>query len=147
MSAKGTVRGTTFDVQEGNVGSVTVGRFIDSDLYVDYDPAAPFDAAGGFNTATAFRVEKFTTTAITIGDETNSMNWAFAGSRIAADTIGKVTLTGAKTASGGAPIGIKFRSAGGSVLVKSSDSAAINPRVPLPASATAIENEFFYLNG
>lgn len=146
VSAKGSVRGTAFDVQEGNVGSVTVGRFIDSNLYVDYDPAAPFDLAGGFNTATAFRVEKFATTAKTIGDPANPINWAFAGSRIAADTIGKVTLTGARTASGG-PIGIKFRSAGGSVLVKSADTAAINPRAPLQASATAIANQFFYLDG
>jgi hypothetical protein len=147
LSAKGTVQATTFNVQQGSVGTVTVGRFIDSNLYVAYDPTATFDAAGGFNSATAFRVERFSTTATTIGDPTNPVNWAFAGSQIAVDTLGTVKLSGLKTANAGGPIGIKFQTAGGAVQVKSADNAAISPKGNLSPSATALANDFFYVDG
>src|SRR4029079_5551096 len=46
ITATGTVRGTTFDIATGGVGTVTVGRFIDSDLFVGYTPAGAFNTGG-----------------------------------------------------------------------------------------------------
>src|SRR5262249_17022117 len=42
LTATGNVTDSTFDVENGDVGAVRVGRFIRSNLYVDYTPAGAF---------------------------------------------------------------------------------------------------------
>jgi hypothetical protein len=145
VTAKGSVEDTLFNVKAGNVDSVTVGRFIDSELLLNYTPASPFNTTGTFDSANVFKLNKFTTTATTIGDVNNPNNWAFAGSLIAADTVGTVKLSGVNTNNLGDAFGIKFRSAATSVKVTSAD-ATIPFNTNLTASATALANDFFLLD-
>ena len=145
LTGKGTVQSNTFDVEEGNVGSATVGRLINGNLDLDFAPVGAFNVPGGFESTTKFHVDKFATTAATIGDPTNPLNWSFADSQIVADTIGKVKLTGLKTENAGVAFGIKFLTASGTVQAKSSDSPAIDPKADLSPAAAALANQFFYL--
>jgi hypothetical protein len=146
LTAKGNVFGTLFDVKEGNVGNVTVGRFLNSQLYLDYTPPATFDLPTGFDSTAVFTLSKFTTTATTLNDATNPLNWAFSGSEIAADTIGTVKLSGLKTDNAGVAFGLKFRSAGGSVQVKSVGPGTLPLNTNLTPSGTALAGDFFYLD-
>ena len=143
--ARGTVRNTTFEVEDGNVLGFTVGRFIDSNLYLDYTPAGTFDAGTPFDTTTANKLTAFATTATTLNNPNNPNNFAFQGSQIAADTIGTVRLSGLKTANG-TPFGIKFHTAGGSVRTATSDSVAIPLNANLTPGAAALAGNFFFLN-
>ena len=127
LTAAGTVRFSTFAVEGGNVKSVKVGRFLNSNLYLNYTPVGTF-TNGGFNSLTAFTLGSFATTAATGTDPTNPGNWSFANSQIAADTIEMVRLTGLRT-TGMDEFGIKFRTAGGSVQTKTAD---VNDPVNVP---------------
>lgn len=146
LTATGAVRFSTFDVQEGSVLSVRVGRFLDSNLYLDYTPTGPFDT-GAFDSTGVFKLGTFTTTAATGTNPANPTNWAFANSQVAADTIGSVRLSGVRTDNALTPFGIKFRSAGGSVQVKSADVS--DPNLPLNTNLTPsggpLAGDFFYL--
>jgi hypothetical protein len=146
LTAKGNVRNSQILVEDGNVGAVKVGRFIDSQLFLDYTPAGAFNTGGSFDTPTRNKIGTFTTTAITLGDPTSALNYSFAGSQVAADTLGTVRLSGLETANAGAAFGFKFRSAGGSVRVKTADSAGIVPNVNLNPSAGPQVGDFFYLD-
>lgn len=149
LTAKGSVFNSTFDIREGNVNSVTVGRFVNSNLYLDYTPGETFNTGGAFDLpSAAFRLGKFTTTAKTIGDTANPFNFAFSGSRVVADTIGTVRLSGLNTENGGVAMGFKSRSPGGSIRTKSTNgilplntnlAPEVNPLVPL-------EGDCFYLD-
>jgi hypothetical protein len=148
LTVRGTVGYSTMQVRAGNVGTVTVGRFLDSNLYLNYAPLASFDI-GGFDSAAHFKLTKFTTTAGVIGDPANQYNWAFAGSQIAADTIGTIKLSGLKTANGGVAFGIKFRTAAGSVQVTTADVTG-DPDLPFNTNLAPLPNalagDFFLLD-
>ena len=113
LTAKGNVQFSQFDVKAGNVGSVKVGRFINSNLFLNYTPAGAFNlaspAGGAFDSATVYKLGSFTTTAKTIGDPANFFNTSFSNSQIVADTIGKVRLAGVNTDNGGTAFGLKVR--------------------------------------
>ena len=135
-------------MQSGNVKSVKVGRFLNSNLYLDYTAGATF-STGTFNTASTHTLGSFSTTAATGKDPTNPGNWAFANSQIAADTIKSIRLTGLRTGNGGNEFGIAFRTAGGSVQTKSAD---VDDPINLPLntnltpSAGALSGDFFFLD-
>jgi hypothetical protein len=146
LTAKGNVQNTRIDVEDGNVGSVRVGRFIDSQLFVDYTPAGAFNTGGTFDTLSRHRIGSFSTTAIPLGDPTSARNYSFAGSQVAADTFGVVRLSGLETGNNGSAFGFKFRTARGSVQVKKADSPAITPNVNLTPTAGPLAGDFFYLD-
>ena len=110
----GTVRDSVFDVRDGNVDAVTVGRFVDSRLYLGYTEARAFNTGGVFGAAPG-KLNKFATTAAFLNDAANPSNYSFRGSQIAADVIKSVRLSGLGTSNGGTAFGIKFHTAGGSV--------------------------------
>jgi len=146
LTAAGSVFNSTFVIQEGNVSSVTVGRFVNSNLYLDYTPGVAFDTGGTFGLpAATFSLGKFTTTAKTIGDTSNPFNFAFSGSQVVADTIGTVRLSGLNTDNGGVAMGFKSRTAGGSIRTKTA-SGAIALNTDLTAQAGALAGDFFYLD-
>jgi len=145
VKAAGTAESTTFDVQAGNVGTVTVGRFWRSNLYLNYSPGAAFDTGGTFDSAAHFKLGKFTTTAGVIGQPTNLLNWAFTDSQIAADTIGTVRLSGLKT-TGGTAFGIKFRTASVSVRTAATDDPVIATNVNLTPALGPLAGNFFFLD-
>jgi hypothetical protein len=144
LTVKGNVINSTIDVEEGSVGTVTAGRFIDSQLYLDYSPTGPFDNGGTFNSTGNFKLTKFVTTARTLDDENNPNNWSFSGSQVVADTLVTVRLSGLRTDCGGNSFGFKFHTDGGSVQTKTADAT-----LPLVANLTpdagAIAADFFYL--
>lgn len=146
LTAKGTVRNSQFNVNAGSVSAVTVGRFIDSQLYLHYTPGTDFTNGtfGGQET-----LSKFTTTAKVLGDAANPLNWAFAGSQVAAPTLGTVRLSGLKTDNGGAAVGFKFATAGGSVQTTAADDAAVplktNLTPDLDGDPTELAGDFFYV--
>lgn len=146
LTAKGNVLGTMLDVEDGNVGTVTVGRFLNSQLYLDYTPPATFDTPSGFDSTAVFTLGKFTTTATTINDLGNPLNWAFAGSEIAADTIGTVKLSGLNTDNFGVAFGIKFHTAGGSVQVKTAGPGTVPLNTNLTPGGAPLAGDFFYLD-
>ncbi len=148
VSVKGTVFNSVFDVQEGNVQAVTVGRFIDSKLLLNYDNLAVFESGTGFQSVTRFKLSAFTTTAATLAVPDSPLKYAFAGSQIAAQDLGTVRLSGLDTANGGAKFGIKFDDAGdprskGSVQLKSTNGA-LPLNKDLTPNAAALEGDFFY---
>ena len=79
-----------------------------------------------------------------IGNAGNALNWAFAGSQIAADTIGKVRLSDLNT--GGAAFGIKFRPAAASVQLKTAGLAAVPLIVHLTPGGSPISGGFYFLD-
>ena len=121
-------------------------RFRDSNLDVDYIPAGSFDTGGSFNTGTNYKLDRFVTTATTLNDPGNALNFAFAGSQIAVDTIGIIRLSGLGADNGGAAFGIKFRSVGGNVQVKTTDGVGIPLNTKLTPAAAALADDFFYLD-
>src|SRR4029453_10171218 len=62
LTVRGTVVDSTFDIDRGNVASVTVGRFLNSNLFLNYTLAADVPlgaglaAAGAFDGTAAFRL-------------------------------------------------------------------------------------------
>lgn len=148
LTARGNVQNTRITVEDGNVGSVTVGRFIDSQLYVDYTPAGSFNTGGTFDSPGRYRIGTFTTTAVPLGDPTSALNYSFAGSQVAADTLGTVRLSGLETGNGGSAFGFKFRTAGGSVRTKAADSPGIIPNVNLnPSNSPQTQpGDFYYID-
>ena len=146
LTARGNVRNSQVIVEDGNVGSVTVGRFIDSQLFVDYTPAGAFNTGGTFDSPSRYKIGTFTTTAIPLGDPSSALNFSFAGSQVAADSLGTVRLSGLETGNGGTAFGFKFRFVGGSVRTKASDSGAIIPNVNLNPSAGPQAVDFFYID-
>lgn len=152
LTAKGNVIDSRFDVRAGNVGAVTVGRFHDSQLYLNYTPATSGDfTLGAFGTAN-FKLTSFKTTAIATTGSTHSLNWAFKGSEIVADSIGTITLSGLQTANPGAGFGIKVQKAGTTVLVMKAD-VTNDPDLPLGVNLTSdkigpftpLAGDFFYI--
>jgi hypothetical protein len=145
LTVSGSVLDSVFDVRGGNVGSVRVGRFIRSDLFVGYTLAYGFGSPGYFTAP--FRLEKFTTTAAAIGLANSPLDYAFSGSRIAADTIGTVRLSSLRTDDSGVPMGIQFHTPGCSVRVKQSDAPAgeIPRNLDLTPAAGALAGDFYYL--
>jgi len=143
---KGTVYGSTFNVKDGNVGTFTVGRFVFSNLYLDYFAGPTFDVGGGFETPTAFKLGKFATTAITAGNRDLDLNWAFVGSQIAADTIGTVRLSGVDTDNTGVAFGIKFRTAAASVQAKTAGPSVLPLNTNLQATPLSLAGDFFLLD-
>jgi len=143
--AKGNVEGTTFDVKEGNVGPVTVGRFINSQLLLDYTPAGAFNTSGAFDSATHFRLASFRTTAATIVGPAN-FNFAFVDSQIAADTVGTVRLSGLRTDNFADSFGVKFRTAATSVQVKTAGPGTLPLNVNLIPAPGPLAGDFFFLD-
>lgn len=146
VTIAGTVNTSTFNIEEGNVKSFTVGRFINSALYLDYTATAPFDSAGAF-ASNAFNLGSFKTTAATIGNVNHPLHWAFAGSKIAAAKLGTVELSGLNTANTGDAFGIKYSQAGAVIKVKTASNNAV-PLAPalINASLGAIADDFFVLD-
>ena len=148
VSVKGTVFNSVFDVQEGNVQAVTVGRFIDSKLHLNYDDGSPFNTGGAFQ-AHRFKLSAFTTTAATLSVPDGPLKYAFAGSQIAAQDLGTIRLSGLDTDNSGTKFGIKFDAdaafpkSKGSVQVKSTNGA-LPPNKDLTPNAAALEGDFFY---
>jgi filamentous hemagglutinin len=153
LTAKGNVLKSQFNVQAGNVGAVTVGRFHNSLLYLNYTPAASGDFTLGSFGAKGFKLASFRTTAIPTTDPTHPLNWAFQNSEVVANSIGTVTLSGLKTANGGVGFGIKTQSAGTIVLVTKAD-VTNDPDLPFNTALTAdktvsytpLAGDFFFLN-
>jgi hypothetical protein len=142
-----------FDVQAGNVGAVTVGRFHDSQLYLNYTPAASGDfTLGSFGTK-GFKLASFKTTAIPTTDPTHALNWAYVNSEVVANAIGTAKLSGLRTANGGQGFGIKSQQAGTIVLVAKAD-VTNDPDLPFntaltadnTAPYTALVGDFFFMN-
>jgi len=146
LTVKGNVVDSTILVEEGNVSAVTVGRFIASQLYLDYNPAGPFNAGGAFDSTANFKLNKFTTTAVTFNDPDSPFAWAFANSQVAADTIGTIRLSGVRTDSGGDAFGFKFRTAGGSVQSKTADDAGLPLIVNLNPGVNPLAGDFYFLD-
>jgi 3D (Asp-Asp-Asp) domain-containing protein len=152
LTAKGTVRSSLFDVKSGNVGPVTVGRFIDSQLYLDYtphDPGSQTFLTGGAFGAGAFKLTAFKTTAVPLGDANNPLNWAFANSEIAAEVLGAVTLSGVRTGNGGTAFGIKAKAAGAvKVLAADDPSVLLNVNLPFDSQLPyeAVAGDFYLLD-
>jgi hypothetical protein len=146
LTVKGNVTDSTILIEEGNVGSVNVGRFLSSQLFLDYTPSDPFNGGGTFDSTANFKLAKFTTTAITQGDPFGPAGWGFADSQVVADTIGIVRLTGVRTINFGEAFGFKFRTAGGSVQTKTSDDAAIALNANLTPVGGALAGDFYFLD-
>jgi hypothetical protein len=154
LTAKGTVQSSTFDVEGGNVATFTVGRFLNSWLHLNYNPHDPnteeFNTGGSFGTQ-GFRLGAFKTTAVPLGDPGHPLNWAFANSEIAADSIGTVLLSSLKTDNSGTAFGIKARTAPGSVKVTQADDPGVQLNVNLTPDATdpfdtPIAGDFYFID-
>jgi hypothetical protein len=143
LTVTGNVVGSTFDVDNADVGAVAVGRFLDSRLYVDYTPGGDFATGGSFDHPFTHTLASFTTTAVRSPAGGPS---AFEGSEVAADTVGAVRLSGLRTANDGTPFGLKVRSAFGSVRVAAADDPAVPRNTDLTPSDTAIAGNFFFLD-
>ncbi len=91
----GMVQYSTFNVMAGNVGSFTCARFISSNLYVGYTPAAGggFDSLGTF--LGPYKLQLFTTTSLPPGpQQSNPRTDGFQDSEIVANRFGQVMLSG-----------------------------------------------------
>lgn len=153
LTAKGNVLKSQFNVLAGNVGAVTVGRFHNSQFYLNYTPAASGDfTLGSFGTK-GFKLTSFKTTAIPTVDPTHPLNWAFENSEVVANAIGTVTLSVLRTANGGQGFGIKTQQAGTIVLVAKAD-VTIDPDLPFNTALTAdktapytpLAGDFLFMN-
>src|SRR5262249_36606590 len=128
-----------------------VGRFYNSQLYLNYTPDAvlPFNQGGTFGNP-GFKLTSFKTTAVPTPDPSNPFQWAFRGSEIAADTIGTVTLSGLSTNNLGQAFGIKVRKPGAIVKVLACDDPAVpvnrtraaKHRPPIPP----ISKDFYFID-
>lgn len=151
-----TVKGNVFDsritADAGNIGAVTVGRFRNSQIYLNYVPATNGDFRNGTFGQTGFRLASFRTTALPTTLANHPLQWAFADSEIAADSIGSVTLSGLQTTNSGTGFGIKVRKTGTTFLVKNA-SVTNDPDLPINVNLTAdstapftsLVDDFFYI--
>lgn len=139
----GAVSDSLFDIEDGNVDAVTVGRFINSRLYLGYDPNGAFNTGGQFDINKLGKLNKFTTTATPLGQDFNPSNFAFVGSQVAANTFGKVLLSGLQTANSGITFGFKFHSGPGSVRVGAAGPGSIPLNSDLDPATFPVGN--FYL--
>ncbi|HVK10067.1 MAG TPA: hypothetical protein VM597_14965, partial [Gemmataceae bacterium] len=145
VKVAGTVRDSVFDVRDGNVNAVTVGRFVDSRLFLGYTGAGAFNTGGTFG-PTPGTLNKFVTTAPVFNDPANPSNYAFRGSQIAADVIKSVRLSGLGTANGGTAFGIKFHTSAGSIRTAAAGPGAVPVGQDL-TPATGSAGDFFLLQG
>jgi len=102
LKVAGSVIGSTISVG-GNVGLVSVGSFVNSDLFAGFSPTGPSPFTGTFSGK--FTVGPFLVKATTGG---------FEDSYVVATSIKNVTLASAVTDNSGTPFGFEFHgSAGG----------------------------------
>lgn len=125
VKVAGAVTDSLFDIDDGNVTSFTVGRFIDSRLFLGYTPNGAFDTGGDFDPVRRGKLGRFATTAIALNDPVNPDNFAFVGSQIAADSFGVVRLSGLDTDDTGVAFGLKFHTAKGSVRVAATGPGSV----------------------
>ncbi|HKB06443.1 MAG TPA: hypothetical protein VKD90_29885 [Gemmataceae bacterium] len=151
LTAKGTVDNSLFDVKAGNVRTFTVGRFHNSQLYLNYTPhdfsTEAFNTGGSFG-AQGFKLGTFKTTAVPLGDPGHPLNWAFKNSEIAADKVGTITLSGLQTDNGGTPFGIKVRSSPAVVKVLAADAVVPLTLTPdsTPPFDDPIAGDFYFID-
>ncbi|HEV7405648.1 MAG TPA: hypothetical protein VGO11_22075, partial [Chthoniobacteraceae bacterium] len=118
LLAQGTVSNSTFQVTDGNVTSFTVGKFLDSNLFVGFRPNSSLDLTqGGVFGATDRTIGLFKTTQAFIATDPDSVS--FHNSNIVAADLGTITLTGVDSASD-RPIlfGIGFETGGTAGVLK-----------------------------
>lgn len=139
----GNVVGSLFDVEEGNVGKFSVGRFRNSHLLLDYSPDADFATTGTFDSNAVFTLGSFNTTAATLNSPGNANDYGFANGTIVADTIQKVRLSGVRTSNNTVSFGIKARNSVGSIQVKSSDDSNLPVNQDLGDSVNPIAVDFW----
>lgn len=113
----GAITDSLLDIEDGNVDSVTVGRFVRSRLYLGYDPNGVFNTGGLFDANRLGKVNRFSTTAMPLGQDFNPSNFAFVGSEVAANTFGKVLLSGLETDNNNIAFGFKYHTTPGSIRV------------------------------
>lgn len=148
LTAKGTVDGSRFNVAEGNVATFTVGRFINSQLYIDYTPGVDFATTGTFQAGNAnFKLGSFKTTAVTLA-VAHPYQYAFAGSEVAAELISSVRLTGLKTNNAGGSMGFKLalQTPVPSIQTTSVDAVGILVKKNIIPAVGAIANDFYFLD-
>lgn len=150
VNVLGTVSDTTFDVQEGNVASFAVGRFINSNLLLDYSAGVAFNTSGSFG-ANNFKLGTFSTKATSFIDPSGTKVFSFEESQVAASTIGsaKIVSLNADSPSNTA-FGIKFLNSVKSVkILKESSNPAILPKVNLTSNTggAALADDFFFIDG
>ena len=105
LSVAGAVSNAVLSI-DGNVGSVTVGSFLTSELFAGYH--GPADGIGTFTGA--FTVGPFTV---------KSASGGFAGSNVVATNFKNVSLASLDTANGGVPFGFVYHGTFGGLTVKS----------------------------
>ena len=116
LVVNGPVRFSRFDILAGNVGSVTVGRFASSQMYLGYTPDSAFETLGTF-TSTPRTLTRFVTTQ---AYRTNlPQTLAFRDSEIVAHRFGTIRLSGVLTDNLGDTFGVRVNGAAnrGSVRV------------------------------
>ena len=94
----------------GNVGKVTLGQMIDSELFAGFTPSSSSNPMGGGSFGNGYQI-----LSVTVKGPTNP---AFADSTIAAQTIGTVTLASVNTNNNGVAFGILANTGVESVKVK-----------------------------
>ncbi|MFQ3652499.1 MAG: hypothetical protein SNJ75_19460, partial [Gemmataceae bacterium] len=104
LTVHGPVRDTRIDVLAGNVGSVTVGRFEASKLYLGYTPGLDFETLGTF-TSTPYTLNRFVTTQAFTANLPQTL--AFGNSEVVAHRFGTVRLSGVLTGNSGVAFGLR----------------------------------------
>jgi hypothetical protein len=106
VSAQGTVQGSVFNVLDGNVKSILVGRFLSSRMYVGYTPPGSglIDDLGTFS-ATNYSIGTFRSTAVATALAPTS----FADSQVVAAAFGTVRLTAVALNNGGEHFGLRVK--------------------------------------
>jgi hypothetical protein len=105
----GVIDDSSIDVT-GNVGKVTLGQMIDSELFAGFTPSSSSNPMGGGSFGNGYQI-----LSVTVKGSTNA---AFADSTIAAQTIGTVTLRSVNTNNNGVAFGILVNTGVESVTVK-----------------------------
>jgi len=132
LTVKGTVDHSTI-ASNSWMGKATLGAMVTSNLFAGVNGPGLPDAAGQFNLGVTLKLVKIT-------GIKGSVAPAFAGSNVAAWTIGSVTLKGVDTSSEPAPFGIAANAIGTYSRTDASDAAkrkfkALNPdKLPDPPS-------------
>jgi hypothetical protein len=123
--AQGTVENSTFQVTDGNVTSFTVGKFLDSNLYVGFRPDSTLDLtqAGTFG-LTDRTIALFKTTQAFDPADPDSVS--FHNSFIVAADLGTITLSGVQTDADRPTIfGVGFETGGTAGIVKANTGAGL----------------------
>ena len=139
FSAKGSVFDSTFDIQDGNVTSFVVGKFIDSRLYLG------LSAGGSLTTGTFgannFKLGTFKTTTLPFDPpNVDDGTVAFVNSEVCAARFGTVRLSSVLVDNGGDVFGLRVATAAnaGSVRVATVPFPAGN----LPTGTDKVDFEF-----